>query len=115
MGNAAWRGKYSFPGDGASLEGVNYPFPTVLMQKNTFGDTVNVHYGIWPKGILYWQNSMKSFDMLEQDSLEMYLIYKGTGSTPALDQDTFKFLDEEGNELADSPLAFESCQFINAG
>jgi len=108
-------GKYSFPGDDASLEGVNYPFPTVLMQKNTFGDTVNVHYGIWPKGILYWQNSMKSFDMLEQDSLEMYLIYKGTGSTPALDQDTFKFLDEEGNELTDSPLAFESCKFINAG
>ena len=105
-------GKYSFPGDDASLEGVNYPFPTVLTQKNTFGDTVNVHYGIWPKGILYWQNSMKSFDMLEQDSLEMNLIYKGTGSAPALNQDTFKFLDEDGNELTDSPLAFKSCDFI---
>ena len=105
-------GKYSFPGDDASLEGVNYPFPTVLTQNNTFGETVNVHYGIWPKGILYWQNSMKSFDMLEQDSLEMNLIYKGTGTAPALNQDTFKFLDEEGNELTDSPLAFESCHFI---
>ena len=105
-------GKYSFPGDDASLEGVNYPFPTVLTQKNTFGDTVNVHYGIWPKGILYWQNSMKSFDMLEQDSLEMNLIYQGTGTAPALNQDTFKFLDEDGNELTDSPLAFKSCDFI---
>ena len=105
-------GKYSFPGDDASLEGVNYPFPTVLTQKNTFGDTVNVHYGIWPKGILYWQNSMKSFDMLEQDSLEMNLIYQGTGTAPALNEDTSKFLDEDGDELTDSPLAFKSCDFI---
>ena len=105
-------GKYSFPGDDASLEGVNYPFPTVLTQKNTFGDTVNVHYGTWPKGELYWQHSMNSFDMLEKGEIEMNLVYKGTGDVPALDEAAFKFLDEEGKELAESPLLFKSCQFV---
>ena len=104
-------GKYSHPGDDSSLEGTNYPFPTVLTQTNTFGETVNVHYGTWPKGTMYWQDSMSSFDMLENSEIELYLKYLNyrNGDTPE-----FIFLDEDENRLseADSPLAFKSCNFV---
>ena len=52
-------GKYSFPGDTAevqALKGQDYPFPTVLQQKNAFGDTVFLHYGRWPVQGLAWGN-----------------------------------------------------------
>lgn len=104
-------GKYSHPGDEPSLEGVNYPFPTVLTQLDTFGETVNVHYGIWPVGVMYWQNSMNSFDMLENREIELqlqHLNYK-SGEEPE-----FIFLDEEEKELSetDSPLVLKSCSFV---
>ena len=49
----AINGKYSFPGNEQLLNGLNYPFPTVLTQTNSFGKTVNVHYGSWPMLGLY--------------------------------------------------------------
>ena len=42
-------GKYSFPGNDTALQGLNYPFPTVLTQTDIFGSTVNLHYGRWPR------------------------------------------------------------------
>ena len=44
-GDATIHGKYSFPGEVAELQGQDYPFPTVLTQTDTFGDTVNLHPG----------------------------------------------------------------------
>lgn len=42
-------GKYSFPGANAEmLDGLDFPFPTILTQKDMAGRTVNVHYGRWP-------------------------------------------------------------------
>ena len=57
-------GKYSFPGNATWLEGKNYPFPTVLTQKDlVFGKTVNVHYGEWPIDEPYWGNGRDSMDL----------------------------------------------------
>ena len=63
-GGAAINGKYSFPGSEAVLLGQNYPFPTVLTQTDTFGDTVNLHYGTWPKVGLFWERGIATLDML---------------------------------------------------
>ena len=105
-------GRYSYPGNDESLEGTNYPFPTVLTQNNALGNTVNVHYGTWPKGALYWQNSMKSFDMLENSTVEMNLLYGGTDGADIVP--SFTFLDEEENNLTDSPLSVVSSNFVTA-
>ena len=60
---------------------------------------------------MYWQDSMSSFDMLENSEIELYLKYLNyrNGDTPE-----FIFLDEDENRLseADSPLAFKSCNFV---
>ena len=48
-------GKYSFPGNDTALQGLNYPFPTVLTQTDIFGSTVNLHYGRWPRIGLFWE------------------------------------------------------------
>ena len=57
-------GKYSFPGDDAQLVGLDYPFPTILTQE-AFGETVNVHYGPWPKFGLYWEEHKVNIDLVE--------------------------------------------------
>ena len=62
--NANIDGKYSFPGNDASLNGLNYPFPTILKQTDPFGQTVNVHYGAWPKSGLLWQENEATLDLL---------------------------------------------------
>ena len=60
-------GKYSFPGSNVSLDGKNYPFPTVLTQEDlTFGNQVNVHYGEWPVDGPYWIQARASFDVFDQ-------------------------------------------------
>lgn len=59
---AVVNGKYSFPGGDTVLEGKNYPFPTVLTQKD---GTVNVHYGRWPKLGLYWTVNSGTIDLFQ--------------------------------------------------
>lgn len=61
----AINGKYSFPGNEQLLNGLNYPFPTVLTQTNSFGETVNVHYGSWPMLGLYWVENEGTIDLLK--------------------------------------------------
>ncbi len=58
-------GKYSFPGNDSALRNLNYPFPTILTQTDVFGNTVNVHYGSWPKFGLYWNENTGSIDMIQ--------------------------------------------------
>ena len=57
-------GKYSFPGAGAEmLDGLDFPFPTILTQKDVAGRTVNVHYGRWPTSGLYWERTRTTLDL----------------------------------------------------
>lgn len=57
-------GKYSFPGAGVEmLDGLDFPFPTILTQKDVAGRTVNVHYGRWPMSGLYWARTRTTLDL----------------------------------------------------
>lgn len=57
-------GKYSFPGANAEmLNGLDFPFPTILTQKDVAGRTVNVHYGRWPTSGLYWERTRTTLDL----------------------------------------------------
>lgn len=63
-GSASIDGKYSFPGNHAELDGLNYPFPTIITQKDlVFNRTVNVHYGPWPLDGIYWESARTSMDV----------------------------------------------------
>ena len=57
-------GKYSFPGNDTALQGLNYPFPTVLTQTDIFGSTVNLHYGRWPRIGLLWEENSRKLDLI---------------------------------------------------
>ena len=61
---ASIHGKYSFPGDTASLKGQDYPFPTILTQTNAFGEEVDLHYGRWPQVGLYWSEGIVNMDLI---------------------------------------------------
>lgn len=86
-------GKYSFPGSDAALQGQDYPFPTVLTQKNSLGETVNLHYGAWPKVGMLWNEGIVSLDLIadydesirgavKELKLNLLNVSKGTGTKP---------------------------------
>lgn len=69
---AAIPGKYSFPGANAEmLDGLDFPFPTILTQKDVAGRTVNVHYGRWPTSGLYWERTRTTLDLCADRSDEV--------------------------------------------
>lgn len=59
-------GKYSFPGTRTDLDGENYPFPTILKQ----GNSIDVHYGEWPREGIYWQESRATMDIFQDLQME---------------------------------------------
>ena len=83
-------GKYSFPGSDAALQGQDYPFPTVLTQKNSLGETVNLHYGAWPKVGMLWNEGIVSLDLIadyvpssgatKELKLNLFNVPEGTGT-----------------------------------
>ena len=83
-------GKYSFPGSDAALQGQDYPFPTVLTQKNSLGETVNLHYGAWPKVGMFWNEGIVSMDLIADyeptsgavKKLELNLLNVSKGTNP---------------------------------
>ena len=103
-------GKYSFPGaDAQRLNGLNYPFPTILTQQDAYGRTVCVHYGAWPMYGLYWESTNAVLDLFADrndggslPSLTVALYPESsainTGSTPDI-----TFWNEDGSE-ADGSL-----------
>lgn len=115
-------GKYSFPGNDTALQGLNYPFPTVLTQTDIFGSTVNLHYGRWPRIGLLWEENSRKLDLLAdiktkaEDStlnddedgkalLQTHLLVAssdidGTYQTPEI-----KLYDENRNELTNDKAA----------
>lgn len=60
-------GKYSFPGTRTDLDGENYPFPTILKQ----GESIDVHYGEWPREGIYWEESRANMDIFENLQLDV--------------------------------------------
>lgn len=97
-------GKYSYAGSDTALEGKNYPFPTVLTQTDTLGQTVCVHYGRWVKGDLYWVGAMQSLDLLEAydaatKTAAFTLQLKRTKTTGA-QEPVYSFIDEDGRTIA---------------
>lgn len=57
-------GKYSFPGANAEmLDGLDFPFPTILTQRDVMDRTVSVHYGRWPMSGLYWARTRTTLDL----------------------------------------------------
>lgn len=84
-------GKYSFPGANAEmLDGLDFPFPTILTQKDVAGRTVNVHYGRWPTSGLYWERTRTTLDLCADRSGEgaptlMVALYQYPAVTDATD------------------------------
>ena len=58
-------GKYSFNAGTISLEGKDYPFPTVIRQDD---DATKVHYGSWPFAGAYWEKGVDTLDIFDSMS-----------------------------------------------
>lgn len=114
----AINGKYSFPGNEQLLNGLNYPFPTVLTQTNSFGKTVNVHYGSWPMLGLYWVENEGTIDLFKDlpqtkaaaaaltdgaDSEEQQEAQENTEASPQAAQENAEALSQPVQENAEVP------------
>ncbi len=82
-------GKYSFSAGNSSLSGKNYPFPTVITQKDN-DTTVNVHYGSWPLESAYFVNGNDTIDIFDDMDLDTYaykefVLMKGTSNSDLID------------------------------
>lgn len=94
-------GKYSFPGGDTALQGQDYPFPTVLTQKNSLGETVNLHYGAWPKVGMLWNEGIVSMDLIadynkdvpDKSAIKLKLNLSNIPDTPP-GEPTFTYSDE---------------------
>lgn len=83
-------GKYSFSAGNSSLSGKNYPFPTVITQKDDDDTTVNVHYGSWPLESAYFVNGNDTIDIFDDMDLDTYaykefVLMKGTSNSDLID------------------------------
>lgn len=114
----AINGKYSFPGNEKLLTGLNYPFPTILTQTNSFGETVNVHYGSWPMLGLYWVENEGTIDLFKDlpqtkaaaaaltdgaDSEEQQEAQENTEASPQAAQENAEVPGEAAQENAEAP------------
>lgn len=114
-------GKYSFPGNDTALQGLNYPFPTVLTQTDIFGSTVNLHYGRWPRIGLLWEENSRKLDLLAdiktkaEDStlndnedgkalLQTHLLIASSDVNTSAEPE-IKLYDEDRNELTNDKAA----------
>lgn len=115
---AAIHGKYSFPGANAEmLDGLDFPFPTILTQKDVAGRTVNVHYGRWPTSGLYWERTRTTLDLCADRSGEgaptlMVALYQYPVVTDATDTPEIALVnDTDGqtsNLLGVGPVEYDS-------
>lgn len=111
-------GKYSFPGNEKLLTGLNYPFPTILTQTNSFGETVNVHYGSWPMLGLYWVENEGTIDLFKDlpqtkaaaaaltdgaDSEEQQEAQENAEASPQAAQENAEVPGEAAQENAEAP------------
>ena len=104
---AAIHGKYSFPGANAEmLDGLDFPFPTILTQKDVAGRTVNVHYGRWPTSGLYWERTRTTLDLCADRSDEgaptlTVALYQYPAVTDATDTPEIALVNGTGGQTGD--------------
>lgn len=99
-------GKYSFPGANAEmLDGLDFPFPTILTQKDVAGRTVNVHYGRWPTSGLYWERTRATLDLCADRSGEgaptlTVKLYQYPAVTDATDTPKIALVNDTGGQTS---------------
>ena len=104
---AAIHGKYSFPGANAEmLDGLDFPFPTILTQKDVAGRTVNVHYGRWPTSGLYWERTRTTLDLCADRSGEgaptlTVALYQYPAVTEATDTPEIALVNDTDGKTSD--------------
>lgn len=100
-------GKYSFPGANAEmLDGLDFPFPTILTQKDVAGRTVNVHYGRWPTSGLYWERTRATLDLCADRSGEgaptlTVALYQYPAVTDATDTPKIALVNDTDGQTSD--------------
>lgn len=100
-------GKYSFPGANAEmLDGLDFPFPTILTQKDVDGRTVNVHYGRWPTSGLYWERTRTTLDLCADRSGEgaptlTVALYQYPAVTEATDTPKIALVNDTDGQTSD--------------
>lgn len=100
-------GKYSFPGANAEmLNGLDFPFPTILTQKDVAGRTVNVHYGRWPTSGLYWERTRTTLDLCADRSGEgaptlTVALYQYPAVTNATDMPEIALVNDTDGQVND--------------
>lgn len=100
-------GKYSFPGANAEmLDGLDFPFPTILTQKDVAGRTVNVHYGRWPTSGLYWERTRTTLDLCADRSGEVastltVKLYQYPAVTDATDTPEIALVNDTDGQTSD--------------
>lgn len=100
-------GKYSFPGANAEmLDGLDFPFPTILTQKDVAGRTVNVHYGRWPTSGLYWERTRATLDLCADRSDEVaptltVALYQYPAVTEATDTPEIALVNDTDGQVSD--------------
>ena len=100
-------GKYSFPGANAEmLDGLDFPFPTILTQKDVAGRTVNVHYGRWPTSGLYWERTRATLDLCADRSGEgaptlTVKLYQYPAVTDATDTPEIALVNDTDGQVSD--------------
>lgn len=100
-------GKYSFPGANAEmLDGLDFPFPTILTQKDVAGRTVNVHYGRWPTSGLYWERTRTTLDLCADRSGEgaptlTVKLYQYPAVTEATDMPEIALVNDTDGKTSD--------------
>lgn len=100
-------GKYSFPGANAEmLDGLDFPFPTILTQKDVAGRTVNVHYGRWPTSGLYWERTRTTLDLCADRSGEgaptlTVALYQYPAVTNATDMPEIALVNDTDRQTSD--------------
>ena len=125
-------GKYSFPGNDTALQGLNYPFPTVLTQTDIFGSTVNLHYGRWPRIGLLWEENSQKLDLIAdiktkaEDStlndnengkalLQTHLLIASSDVDTNAEPLEIKLYDEDRNELTNDKAAATVSRIVYNG
>ncbi|MCR4797766.1 MAG: prepilin-type N-terminal cleavage/methylation domain-containing protein, partial [Lachnospiraceae bacterium] len=92
--NASVDGKYSFGANNPALIGKNYPFPTVIKQRDLIfasstTPSINVHYGEWLLTDIYWSHGRASMDIFDN-------IGKAGYPADGFAYETYKLYDTQG-------------------
>ena len=88
------------------LNGLDFPFPTILTQKDVAGRTVNVHYGRWPTSGLYWERTRTTLDLCADRSGEgaptlMVALYQYPAVTDATDTPKIALVNDTDGKTSD--------------